>query len=104
MRVFKRRSVAVLVLTAFLLASLVPGTLASTHKTSADDETIGMVMDALLVRPIGVIGQAAGVLIFVVSLPFTALGGNVREAAEKLVIEPARFTWDRPLGHFEDYE
>lgn len=104
MSAFKRKPVAVLILAAFLWGTLVPATLASSHKTSGDDETMPMVMDALLVRPIGIIGQAAGVLIFVVSLPFTALGGNVREAAEKLVVEPARFTWDRPLGHFEDYE
>jgi hypothetical protein len=31
-------------------------------------------------------------------LPFSLLGGNVGESAEKLVAEPARYTFTRPLG------
>ena len=35
---------------------------------------------------------------FVVMLPFSLLGGNVGESAEKLVVEPAKYTFTRPLG------
>jgi hypothetical protein len=44
-----------------------------------------------------------GSIAFVLSLPFSALGGNVGEAAEKLVVDPAMFTFARPLGHMEGY-
>ena len=39
-------------------------------------------------------------LSLVISLPFSALGGNVKEAGSKLVVAPAKFTFQRPLGEF----
>jgi hypothetical protein len=39
-----------------------------------------------------------GSALFVVSLPFTALGGNVKEAADTLVVGPAMETFVRCLG------
>jgi hypothetical protein len=57
-----------------------------------------MVADALLVRPLGLVGTIFGTAIFLVSLPFSALGGNVEEAYQKMVVEPAHYTFGRPLG------
>jgi len=57
-----------------------------------------MVVDALIVRPLGILGIAGGALVFLVSLPFSALGGNTDSAFEKLVAEPAAYTFSRPLG------
>jgi hypothetical protein len=57
-----------------------------------------MAADLLVARPLGVAFTALGTAVFVVSLPFSALGGNVPEAAEKLVLEPARETFVRCLG------
>ncbi len=57
-----------------------------------------MMFDALLVRPIMVVGTVASTAVFLVSLPFSLLGGNVDEAAKKLVTEPFRHTFVRPLG------
>ena len=57
-----------------------------------------MVADALLVRPLGIVGTIIGSAIFLVSLPFSALGGNVEEAYQKMVVEPAHYTFGRPLG------
>jgi hypothetical protein len=39
-----------------------------------------------------------GTAAFVASLPFTALGGNVEEAAKTLVIGPAKSTFTRCMG------
>jgi hypothetical protein len=44
------------------------------------------------------VGTAVGVTAFVVSLPFTALGGNMDEAADQLVMRPVKYTFVRPLG------
>jgi len=65
-----------------------------------DKEDIGpaMVGDLIFARPIGLIATVAGTAVFVVSLPFTLLGGNAAEAANALVVEPAKFTFVRPLG------
>ena len=59
-----------------------------------------MIGDTLVARPLGLLSMAVGSVIFVVSLPFSALAGNTDEAADKLVVEPTRFTFKRPLGQF----
>ncbi len=57
-----------------------------------------MVVDALVARPLLVVATAAGTGLFLVSLPFTALGGNVGGAAETLVKTPAEAAFRRCLG------
>ncbi len=57
-----------------------------------------MAADVLVARPIGTAITAAGALLFVVSLPFSFLGGNVDKAAQKLVVGPAREAFVRCLG------
>jgi hypothetical protein len=60
-----------------------------------------MFIDALLVRPIMIGTTLVGSALFVISLPFSALGGNVDQAAENLVVEPATSAFKRPLGEYE---
>ena len=55
-------------------------------------------IDGLLIRPVMVVTTAVGVVAFVATLPFSILGGNVDEAGQKLVVEPAEYTFVRPLG------
>ncbi len=59
-----------------------------------------MVVDALVTRPLGIIATVFGTALFVVSLPFSALGGNTREAYNNLMVKPAKYTFKRPLGEF----
>jgi hypothetical protein len=54
--------------------------------------------DLVVARPIGVVVTAVGSVAFVLALPFSALGGNVEESAEALVMGPARETFQRCLG------
>ena len=60
----------------------------------------GMIIDGLVVRPISLVVTVVGAVAFVITLPFSALGGNVDEAGEKLVVRPAAFTFSRCLGCF----
>lgn len=62
-----------------------------------------MGFDVLLVRPLGLVSTVAGAGLFVVSLPFSVLGMNTGEAAVRLVGEPAKFTFVRPLGEFGEH-
>ncbi|MEJ2088545.1 MAG: hypothetical protein P8Y69_08750 [Gammaproteobacteria bacterium] len=55
-------------------------------------------MDAVLARPIGVVGTGVGMVVWGISLPFSLLGGNAGEAADTLVGGPARETFVRCLG------
>ena len=59
-----------------------------------------MVADALVARPIGLVTTVVGSAVYLVSLPFSLLGGNEKQAREKLVYEPTAFTFKRPLGEF----
>ena len=64
-----------------------------------DEPSAGaMAMDAVVARPFGLAITVVGTAIFVVSLPFSAMGGNVSEAADALVVGPARTTFTRCLG------
>lgn len=57
-----------------------------------------MMGDLLIARPLLIAGTVIGAAAFVVSLPFSALGGNVEEAGRALVIEPGREAFVRCLG------
>jgi hypothetical protein len=59
-----------------------------------------MIVDALVMRPATFGATLLGSVAFVISLPFSATGGNVAEAREKLIMEPWRYTFHRPLGKF----
>jgi hypothetical protein len=59
-----------------------------------------MFADGLVVRPLGLGATVLGCATWLVTLPFSALGGNVHEATQKLVVQPATFTFVRPLGEF----
>ncbi|MFD1260320.1 multidrug transporter [Entomomonas asaccharolytica] len=57
-----------------------------------------MIGDLVIARPLGAVMTVIGTGVFLVTLPFSALGGNVGEAADALVAEPARLTFARCLG------
>ena len=57
-----------------------------------------MLGDLIIARPLLIGATAIGAVAFVVSLPFTALGGNVKEAGQALVADPAREAFARCLG------
>lgn len=60
-----------------------------------------MVADAAVARPVGAVATVAGFAVFLVSAPFSALGGNTGEAWDSLVASPATYTFKRPLGHLD---
>ena len=69
---------------------------------SAPPSAGAMAFDAVVVRPVSFVGTVLGSALFVASLPFSALGGNVGQAGHQLVVVPGEFTFDRPLGNFSD--
>jgi hypothetical protein len=60
------------------------------------------VADVLIERPIGLVMTVSGFGLFIVTLPFSALGGNAQEVGNKLVERPFKYTFKRPLGHFQE--
>lgn len=59
-----------------------------------------MMFDILVARPLGITATLLGTAGFIVSLPFSALGGNMKEAYKNLIAKPAKHAFRRPLGEF----
>lgn len=57
-----------------------------------------MIGDLLIARPLLIAATAIGAVAFVISLPFSALGGNVKEAGKALVVDPGKEAFVRCLG------
>ncbi len=86
-----------------MLAAVAAGSLllgaAPAYAAPEDEPGAGaMAADIIVARPLGLLATVAGGAAFVVSLPFSALGGNVPEAADALFLAPAKATFVRCLG------
>ena len=55
-------------------------------------------MDIILLRPLSLVGTVLGTAVFVAGLPFEAISGDISGPAKRLVVQPAKFTFTRPLG------
>lgn len=103
MKLFRSTAV-VLALTTGLLA--MPAYAESVPQNASGDpmytveapKAFSMVGDLVIARPLLIAATAIGAGVFVVSLPFTALGGNVGEAGKALVVEPGKAAFVRCLG------
>ncbi len=98
-QITKKSMVLLLIITLVFIPF---GTSALAKGQTTDEENSGALMtaDFILARPLGIVATVFGCAVFVVSLPFSALGGNIKQASQKLIKEPATFTFTRPLGEF----
>ncbi|MGH8499467.1 MAG: hypothetical protein ACRERV_11775, partial [Methylococcales bacterium] len=62
---------------------------------------VAMGLDFLVVRPLTFALTVGGGVFWFLTLPVSAIGGNAGEARDKLFLEPARYTFVRPLGHMQ---
>ncbi|HYD50915.1 MAG TPA: hypothetical protein VEB21_21340 [Terriglobales bacterium] len=60
-----------------------------------------MAADVLISRPLSLVTTVIGSVLFVGSMPFSAAAGDVETPAARLVGDPARYTFRRPLGELE---
>lgn len=102
MSAFRKKSVILLVAAVLVVSWAVCPALAEEEKYQYDSEefsdAVTMGVDLVVVRPIWLVATVLGTAAFIVSLPFTIPGGNTGEAAQKLVVAPAKYTFTRPLG------
>ena len=90
-----------LLIMAMLMLPLGTAALAGQEYIESEDASgDAMIYDFVIVRPISAVATLASTTVYILSLPFSALGGNSDEAAEKLVKEPFEWTFERPLGEF----
>lgn len=80
---------------AFTLISTTAFAAEGFEKEPAGEEIL---LDALLLRPVGLATIFVGTAAFVVTLPFTVPAGGVGLAGRKFIVEPFKFTFTRPIG------
>lgn len=83
---------------ATLSVALVAPQISVAQEIDEEPSALAMVGDAIIARPLGAAFTVIGAALFVVTLPFSALGGNVGEAGKELVVGPAKATFVRCLG------
>ena len=82
---------------------MVPASAAAQEdNTISGDKAADMVVDAVVIRPLGLAATLVGTVLTVVALPFTIPSGSVGASAHELIVRPAEFTFKRPLGDFSD--
>ena len=76
------------------------GAFADSEKDIKKPSAFNSLMDAFIVRPIGLLMIPVGMGAFVISLPFSATGpgDSVSESYDNLVVAPVNYTFKRPLG------
>lgn len=68
------------------------------YMVESTEPTGGEMMAEILMRPFMLVGTVLTTATFIIMSPFSALGGNFGESFDKLVKEPAAYTFTRPLG------
>ena len=96
-----KSSLIIVIIAAMMIMPLATTTFAEEYFEAEDPSGGAMMFDLAVVRPVGIVATAVGCVFFIVSSPFSALGGNIDTASEKLVKDPVAYTFKRPLGEFE---
>lgn len=100
MSTFRRQTLVFLVAAVLVLTwAASPALAAEEAWTKSEPSGVAMGFDFFVLRPLGIVATVGGAVLFVISLPFSALGGNTKEAADELVTAPFNYTFTRPLGH-----
>jgi hypothetical protein len=95
---FMKRLISVWIGILFLVSlSVTPLSAGETKEPSPDE----VAADLLFIRPVAFSSIIVGSAIYIVTLPFTIPTGNLGLAGRKLVIEPWKYTFSKPLGHLE---
>jgi hypothetical protein len=88
------------VVAALICIPLTNSALAQDYLKATEPGGGAMIYDLVVIRPVGLVATALGSVFWLVSLPFSASGDNFDTATQKLVKEPAAYTFKRPLGEF----
>ena len=87
-------------LIALVLAVAPLAATAENNDTVTGDKATDMVVDLVVARPLGLAATVVGTVLTVVALPFTIPSGSVESSARELIVKPAEYTFNRPLGEF----
>lgn len=98
MGILRKISAALVAATALTLGSTAAQAEEYGDSINAAPSAEAMAMDLIVIRPLGVVATVLGVGLFVAELPIALITWNLHDPAQRLVVEPARFTFSRQLG------
>lgn len=87
---------------AIVLVAFPPAALAEHDGSITGDSATDMVVDVVVMRPLGLVATVLGTALTVLALPFTIPSSSVEASARELIVKPAEYTFKRPLGDFSD--
>ncbi|CAB5124761.1 hypothetical protein D3OALGA1CA_2817 [Olavius algarvensis associated proteobacterium Delta 3] len=97
----KHTTVFFLALSLVLVPCATPLLAQQSASFQKDRDAGAMFADALFTRPIGLAASIVGAATFIITIPLSGIGGNIDQAADKLIADPVGYTFNRPLGQFE---
>ena len=83
---------------ALIACLMLPQGLWAQQAVDEDPNEFAMVGDLVVARPLGLVMTVGGTAVWLVSLPFTLMAGHASEAADTLILGPAKTTFVRCLG------
>lgn len=92
-----KKLVTALSIALFLTVSA-PGTVLANENGTESGDDAAIVLDLILLRPIGLVATVVGTLFFVGSLPISLPTLSVGKTFNALVAAPAKYTFVRELG------
>ena len=96
-----RSLVAALLTSALILTQAAPALAVTTmHSPENEPSAVPVLIDAMILRPVGMLVTAIGAMGFCMVAPFVAITRptDLGKPFNALVVAPARFTWVDPLG------
>lgn len=96
----RKNMMILLCIVSLIIMPLGASALADSVKPVTEIGADTMFADLVAVRPFQLASLLLGTATFIVSLPFSALGGNVDQAYEMMMADSARLLFKRPLGGF----
>ncbi|MEE3319532.1 MAG: hypothetical protein VX258_02480 [Pseudomonadota bacterium] len=94
----KRPVLASVLASTLMLTAMAPMTAFAGSSSQDRPGEMAMIADSLIARPVLFASTVVGAGLWLVTSPFSLLGGNVGEAGEVLVLNPGKNTFVRCLG------
>jgi len=88
-------------LLSILLVTIMLFSAAPAFAASSDIDATDVVIDAIFLRPLGLVSTAFGSIFFVATLPISAITSSVGTTFDLLVEDPFVYTFRRPLGQIK---
>lgn len=87
-----------LILSVVTSVALIAPSISSAEVIQEPPSSMEMLGDLIIARPLLLAATALGTAAFIITLPFSAMGGNTKESAQTLIADPGDSLLFRCLG------